>query len=1324
MTKSAKVTKFPPLLCPHARHLAKHLSTENGDKTSWDIWTVVQRGLVYPSPYAIFMMCWKASDSLTYDVLCTLMTEVRQYIHRNLQSRNTTVVVGVGFRLWQEWCKEQNFEVPQGMSFAYPSPEDPSKSSVVDDSHGVFADSQGDLFFHIKSDEEQHCQEAQSFILGKLEDELQCITSESQEAATKSTNSDKTGGKVLGCRFSENLMNPSDPVTMQESVIIGFEDPSHLGGSFIVVQRFGLIWENLLNMSTTEFQDLVGRTFDDVMIPSNDIRSHIKCARVQNDVGDTTPVLRLGLPFGKSPAIYTDDGRQKGASLRDEQGIYFAGLAKSATVLEAVMHNQVGEKADFSMRDRLLSNARSNLGGFFYIPNLIELKQDLLHTSRVASRWIRFPGVDWSRLDRHYALRSANHYMYYNHQDYLYAMGTMVGKDRQTYLPPSNRILRILSNVFSRWQDNWYFDRAQPELEPLNTYVEKYFSKEKADEVMQLSVAERMGWAIRMGVGYVFVSPEYGFRGRKPTPTGYISGADTYRIHPAELIVGALPNLGLGQGRYVIDYSREDEKLQGFFSGITYASGVGHVIPDYQQALDKGIAGLIAEAQAKLSAETEASKREFYNSIILSLFGVQEHCRAYARLAEEMSTQIGAGQLAEQENLKEIAARMNSLAEEPPKTMLEAAQLIFTLHSCLHLTGEPTAIGRLDQLLFPFYTADIANGVLEGDDNAQEIIDSFWIKIGEKVQLNRFYVEDHQPYGNLAMGGSSGNYPQGGANNQWVQQITVGGTVAESMSEGDGQPAYNAVTMMCLRAARRLPLNAPCLSLRVRKDIPEEYLQEAALAILSGGAHPFLISDEKIIPGLVQSGEGIGEGSKPTEYTPVAEKAGDYWSSTVDLAVARDYTCDGCFEPQLTGCNWFTLGGFVTLVALEAALNQGKSWATAGPIYFRGQRVSLTTIPPKQIQTFEQLLDLFFNHLKWMYSKDVDSLLSTFGNMAASCPAPLLSLLTNDCLDKGLDIYGGGARYNVLAPCFTALPNTINSLYAINQLVFNKDSAMTSLPELVQCLISNWGYSMQEPFVNVLQGPARIEGQAERYKSLREAALALPRYGRGNSDIDSFGDMIIKRMSDTIRSVFTDPVESTAKKMVELAKKLGTAEKPFGGFQIQPGAGTFENYVEFGATCGASADGRLNGQPLASNISPTPSPADMPIQAQRAPLSKVVEGYTGKGTESVWSGAPTDLNIDEEFPVDELVGILKDFALGAGSNILTITCANPSTLAGATKNPEKYDLLRNRMGGWSDFMVAMFPAHQEQHERRPRDTPDELQSVEVQRAHPNKRKRA
>lgn len=87
------------------------------------------------------------------------------------------------------------------------------------------------------------------------------------------------------------------------------------------------------------------------------------------------------------------------------------------------------------------------------------------------------------------------------------------------------------------------------------------------------------------------------------------------------------------------------------------------------------------------------------------------------------------------------------------------------------------------------------------------------------MNLNKSFFEDHQKWGNLAMGGMASAYPQGASFNQWGHQVTVGGY------KRDGSQGYNACTMLCLKAARRLPLNAPCLGLRVEKDIPPMYLR-------------------------------------------------------------------------------------------------------------------------------------------------------------------------------------------------------------------------------------------------------------------------------------------------------------------------------------------------------------------------------------------------------------------------------------------------------------------------------------------------------------------
>ncbi|WP_426577948.1 hypothetical protein ACP179_08520 [Xenorhabdus stockiae] len=86
------------------------------------------------------------------------------------------------------------------------------------------------------------------------------------------------------------------------------------------------------------------------------------------------------------------------------------------------------------------------------------------------------------------------------------------------------------------------------------------------------------------------------------------------------------------------------------------------------------------------------------------------------------------------------------------------------------------------------------------------------------------------------------------------------------------------------------------------------------------------------------------------------------------------------------------------------------------------------------------------------------------------------------------------------------------------------------------------------------------------------------------------------------------------------------------------------------------------------------------------------------------NGAPTDFNITEDFLHEELVKVLEHFVHGESSNILTVTVANPETFSKARNHPEMYDLLRVRMGGWTNFFTSVFPDTQEQHQRRPLST--------------------
>jgi Dyp-type peroxidase family len=1300
----------------HLDYKEKKLSRDKSLRTT-EIWEHMQRGLVYPSPHAIFASFWiESGKTVSRRDLRQLKIDLRERIHvapsdgsPNLKNSNSTAILGTGVLYWRNLCKEEGLSIPKGLRFKYPD-KNGNTSAVVARSSRSFQNNNADLWFHIKSDMKENCKHILDIIKEKLSNKVgEPIY---QEASSKSTSPDGKGGKVLGSRFSENLNNPTDPLTVSKHCLVGAEDIDHFGASYVLAQRFKINWDQVHSMSEDQIEDIIGRKTDDTIIPDRDTRTHIKSARRQDKYGNTTPLLRLGLPFGTSTNAACPYLAAQGSNIADEAGIYFAGYTKSFPILETIMDHQVGSIPDF-MNDRLFNNVKSDLGGFFYIPSIKDLNLDTSEylesqwKGKGKLDWSSFPGINWSRLDRHFDKASKNGLMHYNHKEYLYSMSTMSEEEKKEKKPPSNRILSLLENSFSRWQDNWYIDRKQEEFGHITEYIKEfkknYPQSTAPEEIMDKSIMVRKGWSVRLTL-HEMTSKRYGFRGQlflhdygtmipvdssnDCTKGRVINGADTFRIQPEEIIVGGMPNLSLGEGRYCMLYLSEEERMDGFLANLSESSGVGHNIPGYQELLEKGINGIIEKIASYNKGEISEAKQQFYESSWLSMKGIQEYALRYARLANEMSEEMSEGQKWERKNLLEIYDRMSHISSHPPRNLTEAVQLIFTVHSCLHLTGEPVALGRLDQILAPFYNKDIKDNILTPDE-AQEILDAFCIKLDEKVQSNRLFVEDHQPFGNLAMGGGAVAYPQGASINQWIMQVTVGGCDPKT-----GKSSYNDLTKMFIRSIARMPLNAPCLSLRMRKDIPKDILEEAAKAILSGGAHPIFLNDELFIDGLQQSGNGVGGD----------HIKGKTWDSKVSIESARNYACDGCYEPQFPGENWFSLGGFSTLEPLECAMNRGKTYSSAGSSYFRGKAVSLTTRPAEQIKRYEDLEKLYFQHFKWLNQKRIGGQLMGFGANTAYCPAPLLSVFIDDCIAKGMDYYSGGAKYNIYGPCYIALSATINSLWAINQMVYNDKRAVTSLPELLNCLSCDWGYDMSEPFISEIAGKARVASQADRYKRLREVALSLPRYGRGHKGIDEFGNKIIGKIADIAVETFTRPLKSTGEHLAHLAVDYGTKDYPF-GIQIQPGVGTFENHMEMGAWNGASADGRRKGTTIASDMSSMPSPEDLPVNHQDANFKQALAGYAlGDGVKKMTDGGPTDFNIREDYSIDDLVEVLKQFARGRSSNILTITAADPNSMEKAMSNPEQYDLLRVRTGGWTAYFTAMFPNIQEQHKRRPFST--------------------
>jgi pyruvate-formate lyase len=1141
------------------------------------------------------------------------------------------VVISVSFQQWTHWCRAAGI------------PLDHELFSGGDRLHWIltgdrtpFALTHGDLFFHIKALEKNKAEQVVDRILEDLADAY-------DGQKTGFTIGDSLhDGRIYGGRMLHGLIGSVDPVCFSVRAIIGDELPSNKGGCFCLTQRFVHDWEQLLGMADIDLENLIGRDHVGTIITNDDVRSHVKCVRVNDENGVNYRLVGESQPF-----------RGSGGRYGKEDGIYQVSYAKTVSAFAHVLEGMFDVRSG-QIISRHLHVSRADLGNYWYTPSSMELGLEAPHPS------LTVPMNDF------FEVRSNNGRMFYNSKDYLHQLGNRTEKAQLLEPLPTDRVIELLGYTFSRWHDTWYRRRPTPELD----HLEKYLS-ESEKEILNRSVAVRKGFATKKTLELLSSEPE----GRR---------FDTFRLHPRELIVGVVPEYTLGSGFEVMRYLKSKEQDLAFALRLNESGAAGHNIPDYGRLLKKGVGGLLADVRARLETTADQEAREFYLSVIYSLEGVQAYLRNYAALARMTLAGMRFGSSQDRDNLNAIALRLDKLAEKPPETFLEAAQLIFSMHCCMHITGESVSIGRLDQLLGPFYDQ---GGISEED--AQEIIDCFWIKMDEKVLLNHCHFNDRLARGSGAITYQGGDFPQGAALNQWVQQVTLGGYKANDADPPED--GCNTVTMLCLRAARRLPMNAPCLSLRVNPETPREILDEAVRALLAGGAHPFLINDRKVVEGLLESGR---------------ESA-----ARVDLAHARDMVCDGCFESILAGRSEFAFSFVPVPDAIEMALNRGRAYAFSGPVHLTGLKASYRSECPEDIKTFEQFYRIFLKHYRYKLVEFYDGMFSRYGNLRLVCPSPLLSALIDGCLESGRDLSAGGARYKLLAPLMNGITTAIDALWAIQDLVFS-DEAVFTLPELTQCLICDWGHNMKEPFCSSTMGDDRTAVLAERFKKLRGYALGRPKFGQGQEQVDNFARRLLRDLMQLAYDVVRDETGLISGKLQGLKNRFSTPVHPF-EFVISPGIATFEDYAGIGSFLGSSADGRLAFQPVASDFSPSPTPSDLPVpRAGRAAEESLKSWAAGIADDrpgvidpfgiGLSNGAPVNINIREDFPEKELLELIVKFAQGElGPNMMAVTCADPDTLTRAQSLPECYDLVRMRMGGWSEFFVAMFPDHQEHHKRRP-----------------------
>ena len=466
--------------------------------------------------------------------------------------------------------------------------------------------------------------------------------------------------------------------------------------------------------------------------------------------------------------------------------------------------------------------------------------------------------------------------------------------------------------------------------------------------------------------------------------------------------------------------------------------GSGHFIADYPKVLNKGVYGIIKEAEErikdlKLWEPGALEQKEFLEAVIIALRAAIGFAKRYAVLAKGMAGKEPDPK--RKAELIKIAEHCEWVPGNPARTFYEAMQSLWFAHLIVQIesNGHSMGYGRFDQFMYPFYQKDIDEGRITPEE-VVELLECLWIKTTEINKVRDWAAT------RVVMG-----YPM-------FQQLTVGGQTI------DGKSAINDLSWLVLEATANQKVIQPSVSVRWWNECPDDFLLKCCEVInIHRGGQPAMYSDEVIIPSQM----GVG----------------------ISLEDAYDYAIDGCVSPTEPGKarREGPSAGYNMHKVLEVALFNGRDPRTGIRLCPNPENKDLSTF-----QSFDEVMAAVKHQLEYYDRQGVIALLCIERAYAELTPTPFASALMDDCIQRGKDIEWGGAHYNTLFLRGVGMSNVGNSLAAIKKLVFEdkkltgaqirhaletnfEDTSTTPTgPEIQQMLLAAPKYGNDDDYVDLL----------------------------------------------------------------------------------------------------------------------------------------------------------------------------------------------------------------------------------------------------------------
>ena len=347
------------------------------------------------------------------------------------------------------------------------------------------------------------------------------------------------------------------------------------------------------------------------------------------------------------------------------------------------------------------------------------------------------------------------------------------------------------------------------------------------------------------------------------------------------------------------------------------------------------------------------------------------------------------------------------------------------------------------------------------------------------------------------------------------------------------------------------------------------------------------------------------------------------------LEDARDYVVAACWEFIIPGRGMEVVN--IGAVSFPAAADQAIRTSLADGLGF-DEILRRTSIDIRQ---------------------QVKRLAETYSHLLLP-PAPYYSVFMRGCLEQGSDL-SQGLKYNNLGIHGACSANAADALAAVKQFVFDEKDVPAK--ELLEALQANFaGY---EPLRRHLDEDG-------------------PKVGSNDGRADG---LLVKLFED-----FASACEEYGR-------------LPWGGL-LRPGTGSAMYYIWLAEghegmrepLVGATADGRLSGEPFSANLAPAPG------VRVRGPIS-TLQSFSKIDYRRICNGGPITMELSDTVFRDpesiRKVAMLVHMFVQLGCQQLQLNSLNVETLLDAKAHPEQHKNLIVRVWGWSGYFCELAPEYQD-----------------------------